>query len=60
MYDFARDDRSFLKKFSKQLIASKKPIFIDKPIATNKIELKKILSIQVYNDQIFSKLFKVL
>ena len=54
---FARDDRSFLKKFSKQLIASKKPIFIDKPIATNKIELNKILSIQVYNDQIFSSSF---
>ena len=54
---FARDDRSFLKKFSKQLISSKKPIFIDKPIATNKVELNKILSIQVYRDQIFSSSF---
>ena len=54
---FARDDRTLIKKFSKFLFKTKKPVFVDKPIATSKRELKYILSRQAYINQVFSASF---
>ena len=50
----ARDDYENHIKFSTPFLKAGIPVYIDKPIATNKKMLDNILSYQMFSGQIFS------